>query len=329
MDDIFSMFMGGRGGGGAAAKKQQVRVKPIARAVELSLSDVYNGKEVEIEVDRQRICSACDGVGGTDKTAVQTCTGCKGRGMRTVLRQMGPGMYSQSSGPCDECNGEGESIDLTKRCKDCKGKKVKRDKKKLKVEIDKGSPHDEQYTIHGEGDCVPDVEAGDVIVVVKVRTNKIFSRKGADLHMEKEISLLESLTGVDFTIMHLDGRMIRIQNDDGQVVQPNSIMTCEGLGMPFHKTTYKYGNLFITFKIKFPESMDKEQISQVQKILTGQTKPQSEQAEIQSVKDVMKLQAFKEHHKNTHAQGGTEQDHEDEEEEEGAGGAQGVGCQGQ
>lgn len=62
---------------------------------------------------------------------------------------------------------------------------------------------------------MPDVEPGDVIVVVKVRSNKIFTRKGADLFLEKEISLLESLTGVDFTIMHLDGRMIRIQNEEG------------------------------------------------------------------------------------------------------------------
>jgi len=57
---------------------------------------------------------------------------------------------------------------------------------------------------------VPDVEPGDVVAVVKVRPNKIYTRKGADLYYDKEISLLEALTSVDFTIMHLDGRMIRI-----------------------------------------------------------------------------------------------------------------------
>jgi len=130
--------------------------------------------------------------------------------MRTVMRQMGPGMYSQSTGPCDECHGQGEMINMEKRCKVCKGKKVSRDRKKLTVDIDKGSPNGEQYTLHGEGDCVPEVEPGDVIVVVKIRQNKIFSRKGADLYMEKEISLLDALTGVNFTIMHLDGRICRI-----------------------------------------------------------------------------------------------------------------------
>lgn len=47
-------------------------------------------------------------------------------------------------------------------------------------------------------------------------------------------------------------------------------MTCEGLGMPFHKTPYKYGNLFINFKVKFPDSMETDQISAIKKVLTNQ-----------------------------------------------------------
>lgn len=124
MDDIFSMFMGG---GRGPQQRRKAQVKPIAKHVEVSLADIFNGKTVEINVDRQRICAACNGIGGTDETAVVTCTACKGRGMRTIMRQMGPGMYSQSTGPCDECNGTGEIIDMAKRCKVCKGKKVKRD----------------------------------------------------------------------------------------------------------------------------------------------------------------------------------------------------------
>ena len=263
MDDIFSMFMGGGRGGGGAAQKRKARVKPQTKQIDISLADVYNGKTVEIEVDRQRICGSCNGLGGTDATAVQTCTACKGRGMRTIMRQMGPGMYSQSTQPCDECDGQGEMINMEKRCKVCKGKKVSRDRKKLTVEIDKGCPQGEQYTISGEGDCVPDVEPGDVIAIIKIRPNKIYNRKGADLHIERKISLLEALTGVDFTIMHLDGRMVRIQNDQGKVIKPNSVMTCEGLGMPFHKTPYKFGNLFVTFKVEFPESVDGAQMAEI------------------------------------------------------------------
>lgn len=76
--------------------------------------------------------------------------------------------------------------------------------------------------------------------------------------MSKEITLLEALTGVNFTIMHLDGRIIRVTSPGGSVIKPNDTMTCEGLGMPFHKTPYKFGNLFIDFSVKFPEKVEDE-----------------------------------------------------------------------
>lgn len=159
---------------------------------------------------------------------------------------------------------------MEKRCKICKGKKVKRDRKKCVVEVDKGSPNGEQFTVHGEGDCVPEVEPGDVIVVIKIRPNKIFSRKGADLYMDREISLLDALTGVNFTLMHLDGRIVRIKSEEGKCIKPNQVMTCENLGMPFHKTPYRFGNLFITFKIKFPDQVSQQQRDSIAGILTGQ-----------------------------------------------------------
>jgi len=74
--------------------------------------------------------------------------------------------------------------------------------------------------------------------------------------MEKEISLLEALTGVDFVLTHLDGKKIRIKNNPGEVIKPDDIKTVIGYGMPLHKTVYKNGNLFIAFKIKFPTKLD-------------------------------------------------------------------------
>jgi DnaJ family protein A protein 2 len=165
-------------------------------------------------------------------------------------------MYSQRSGPCDECGGKGESIDDKKKCKVCNGKKVKKETKKLKVEVDKGAPNGEKYTIHGEGDEIPDAESGDVIVQILEKKHKYFIRKGADLVMEKEITLIEALTGLDFILTHLDGRKIRIKNNTGEIIKPDDIKTCEHLGMPYHKKVYMNGNLLIHFKIKFPTTIE-------------------------------------------------------------------------
>lgn len=69
-------------------------MKPISKILDVTLEDLYNGKEIEFEIERHRICSKCNGVGGTDAKAVVQCKGCKGKGMRTVMMQLGPGMYS-------------------------------------------------------------------------------------------------------------------------------------------------------------------------------------------------------------------------------------------
>lgn len=92
--------------------------------------------------------------------------GCKGRGMRTKMTMLGPGMYSQSTGPCDECDGSGSTISEKDKCKNCNGRKVVKEKKVLECVIDKGSPHGEKYVFHGESDQHPDKEPGDVIIVV-------------------------------------------------------------------------------------------------------------------------------------------------------------------
>ena len=52
---------------------------------------MYNGKTSKIVVTRDRICSKCNGAGGK---GVQKCSTCKGKGMVTKMRMLGPGMYS-------------------------------------------------------------------------------------------------------------------------------------------------------------------------------------------------------------------------------------------
>jgi len=94
-----------------------------------------------------------------------------------------------------------------------------------------------------------------VIIVAQEQPHKKFKRKGADLLMEKSISLLEALTGVDFVMTHLDGTKIRIKNDPGEVIKPDDLKTVIGKGLPFHKKAYEFGNLYIIFKVTFPEKL--------------------------------------------------------------------------
>jgi DnaJ family protein A protein 2 len=76
--------------------------------------------------------------------------------------------------------------------------------------VDKGSPNGEKYVFHGESDEHPDREPGDVIIVVNEQPHTLFKRKGADLFMEKTVTLLEALTGCDFLVPFLDGTNLRV-----------------------------------------------------------------------------------------------------------------------
>jgi DnaJ family protein A protein 2 len=47
-----------------------------------------------------------------------------------------------------------------------------------------------------------------------------FERHGDDLIYAKKINLLEALTGFEFTLTHLDDRVLLIKNKPGEVVKP-------------------------------------------------------------------------------------------------------------
>ena len=233
-------------------------------------------------------------------------------------------MYSQSTKPCDECHGQGEVINEKDKCKTCEGKKVVKEKKIIEVQIDKGAPNGEKYVFHGEADEYPGIEPGDVVIQVQEEAHSEFKRRGADLLIEKEISLLEALTGVDFVLTHLDGRKIRIKNKPGEVIKSDDIKTVENHGMPYHKSPYKFGNLFVVFKVVFPDKLQKAQIDKIGEALVAQKKKGDVDME---VAETSELKAFQEHHRNTHHEGGQEGNGSDDEDEgHGHGGRQRVQC---
>ena len=82
MDDIFSMF----GGGGRAQQQRRgpQKGKPVQYPLKVTLEEIYAGKKTKIAVNRERICTVCNGIGGKEG-AVQKCPDCKGRGMVTKM----------------------------------------------------------------------------------------------------------------------------------------------------------------------------------------------------------------------------------------------------
>jgi DnaJ homolog subfamily A member 2 len=260
--DIFDI-LSGRG----RDPEQSKRTPDTSFTLKVSLEDLYNGTTKKIAINRDRVCTDCGGQGGSKSS---TCSQCKGKGMVTRMTQMGPGMFSQSTGPCDVCRGQGKWIDDAFKCKTCKGNQVIKERKVVEITVDKGAPNHHKYNFHGESDEAPGQLPGDLIVIIEEKEHEIFKRKKADLIMTKKISLKEALTGYCFSINHFEGEKV-IQSSPGDIIKPGDIRTVEELGMPLMRTPYQHGNLFIYFEVEFPApgSLSPSDKNTLKKILPG------------------------------------------------------------
>lgn len=85
-------------------------------------------------------------------------------------------MLQQIQSVCPECRGQGERINPKDRCKQCQGKKVVRDRKILEVHVDKGMTDGQKIVFNGEGDQEPELEPGDIIIVLDEKEHATFKR---------------------------------------------------------------------------------------------------------------------------------------------------------
>ena len=110
----------------------------------------------------------------------------------------------------------------------------------------------EKITYKGEADETPDTIAGDVVVVLQVTEHPTFRRDGHNLFIKKTITLIEALTGFQFHVTHLDGRVLLVKPEAGMVVKPGMIKCIKDEGMPQAKNPYQRGHLFVEFDVQFP-----------------------------------------------------------------------------
>lgn len=285
--DLFSQLFGGGGGffggGGGGGRSGPRKTKDLVHRVHVTLEDLYKGKTTKLALTRNIICVKCKGKGGKEG-AVRQCTNCGGRGVKTILRQMGP-MIQQIQSPCDECSGTGEMINPRDRCTNCKGKKVVPEKKILEVHIDKGMKNGQTVTFNGESDQAPGAESGDVVIVIEEKPHERFQRQDNDLITEVEIDLLTALGGGQFSIKHLDDRALVVTLVPGEVIKDGKLLfpcflnnvgdyifflgdlkVIHGQGMPSLRH-HEPGDLFVKLSVKFPDQLDPAVIPHLEQAL--------------------------------------------------------------
>ncbi|OBZ82341.1 Mitochondrial protein import protein MAS5 [Choanephora cucurbitarum] len=269
-EDLFSQLFGGGGGffggGGRRGPSGPRRGKDMMHQLKVTLEDVYLGKTSKLALQKNVLCSKCDGKGGKEG-AVQSCRPCNGQGIRVVMRQMGP-IVQQFQQPCDVCRGTGEIINEKDRCKECLGKKITSERKILEVHIERGMRDGQKITFSKEGDQAPGIIPGDIVILLDEKPHPRFTRQGDDLIYEAKIDLLTALAGGQFAIPHLDDRVLLVNVIPGEAIQPDMVKVIPHEGMPMQRLDSR-GHLFVKFTVEFPESnwTDEDTIKKLESVL--------------------------------------------------------------
>lgn len=226
-------------------------------AMELSLEEIYAGCSKVYQYEKDAVCARCRGRGAS---RIDVCSECQGSGMRVTVRQVAPGYVQQVQMPCGACGGQGATVPPGAHCTACRGSGLGSTKVKLSVNVPPGCPSRKRFVFEGQADEAPNMQTGDIIIELREKTHPHFRRLGnKHLLYSRKVSLLDALSGVKFTVKHLDGSDLEVQCPDGAVVRPGDFFVVKGRGMPEQTRSGKPGDLFVHFDVEFPETLPKGQ----------------------------------------------------------------------
>lgn len=253
--DIFSEMFGGR----RNFHREQEKAPSFVVKLFVSLEDIYNGKEIRVEIFKKSTCFHCRGSGAENPDDVKNCEMCNGRGIYVQRIQVAPGFIQQMQSQCPKCGGKGKIV--TSTCHVCRGKKLMDDMEKFTITIEKGVPQNHKIVMSNQGDDFVDKTSADVVFIVKQKKHAFFTRMSdqneKNLKIVVPITLKEALLGFTKRVRHLDGHEVKITRTE--VTQPGQIIEIEGEGMPQHNFPSETGKLIVEFKVGLPEKLNSEQ----------------------------------------------------------------------
>ncbi|EDW75299.1 uncharacterized protein Dwil_GK19767 [Drosophila willistoni] len=133
----------------------------------------------------------------------------------------------------------------------------RKEEKVLNIVIKPGWKSGTKITFQREGDQMPNRIPADIVFIIRDKPHPIFRRDGSDLQYTAHISLKQALCGASFQVTTLRGEKLTCSTL-GEVIQPDTLKSFPGRGLPHSKDNSRRGALVLNFVIKFPKSLPKE-----------------------------------------------------------------------
>jgi molecular chaperone DnaJ len=241
-----SIFGGGR-------RQDPRRGQDVRVTVKLSLAEVASGVKKAVRLKTLERCATCAGSGARPGTQPTRCTTCGGSGeVRRAARSMFGQFVSVSA--CPTCGGEGHVV--LQPCEVCRGEGRVKGERTATVEIPAGVSSNNYLTLRGQGATGPrNGPAGDLLVMLEVKQDDRFERRGDDLVFDLPVSFSQAALGAQVTIPTVYGEEeIRIPPG----TQPETVLRLKGGGLPALGQSSK-GDLLIRVRVWTPERLTDEQ----------------------------------------------------------------------
>jgi len=141
-------------------------------------------------------------------------------------------------------------------CTICNGAGRKIIPRRLEVKIPLGVKDGSRIRIAGEGGRgLAGGKKGDIYLIVKILSHKLFEHKGDDLHTEVSVPLATAILGGEVRLPTLNGNIsLKIPPE----TQNGKVFRLAGKGMP-QLDNSEYGNMFAKVKVVLPTNLKEEE----------------------------------------------------------------------
>lgn len=267
MDDIFSQFgdifggafggggFGGRSGGGRRVSRgSNLRVK-----VKLNLSEIANGVEKKIKVNKFVGCKICNG-SGAKNGQYDTCRQCNGTGVVTRVQQTILGAM-QTQTACNGCGGEGRIV--RDKCNTCHGDGVVRDEEVISMNIPAGVADGMQLSMSGKGNAAPRGGInGDLLIAIEEEEHPLLKREGNHLIYSLSVSIPNAILGTSVEIPTVENK-VKIKIDPG--TQGGKVLRLKGKGLP-DINGYGKGDLLVEISVYTPTNLSNDEKRMIEQL---------------------------------------------------------------
>ena len=252
LEDLFSSFFD-EGEFFRRSRSGRHAGQDIHTELSISFRQAVEGGPVEVTVPQQGTCPTCQGSGAKPGSKVRSCPVCQGTGMVSESR----GAFAITR-PCVNCMGKGKIIETP--CPTCSGTGTVTVARTVKINIPAGIEDGTTLKIPGEGHRgIQGSQPGDLYVTVRVREDRFFKRKGANVYVELPLNIAQAILGSKVKIKTPYGNKVILKIPPG--TQPGHKFRLKGQGI---RTAHSVGDMYVIARVQIPKHLNEREKKLIQ-----------------------------------------------------------------